>query len=132
MSPPGYWRSASYFAPGPAAELATDLIRFIDRCHGQGIGVILPAFGAYFPEGLDELAWFDGSPLYEGDPHAARSGAFDLDKGEVRSILVSNARFWLERYHADGLRTDRAGSLLYRELLHQERSAFAGVRLVVR
>ena len=133
LSPPGYWGSASYFAPGPATGLSTDLIRFIDRCHHQGIGVIMPAFSSRFPEGLDELAWFDGTPLYEEETtQAAGNQAFDLDKGEVRSILVSNARYWLERYHADGLRTDRAGALLYRDLLRQDRTTFAGVRVVVR
>ncbi len=133
LSPPGCWGSASYFAPGADSCLPLDLIDFIGLCHGQGVGVIIPAFSSPFPVGLEDMSWFDGTLLYEkSDSHGKDNSIFDLDKGEVRSLFLSNARFWLEQYHTDGLVTDRIGSLLYRYLLRQNRNAFSGVRLVVR
>lgn len=134
LSPPGCWGSASYFAPGSDSCLPIGLMEFIDLCHEQGVGVILPTYSSQFPAGLEaELSWFDGTQMYErSDPHRHDNCIFDLDKGEVRSIFLSNARFWLERYHADGLVTDRVGCILYRNLLRQYPRSFSGVRLVAR
>lgn len=130
----GCWGSASFFVPGPNSFLPIDLVEFIDLCHEHGMGVMLPTFSSHFPVGLEEeLSWFDGTQLYgRDDSHGGENSIFDLDKGEVRSILLSNARFWLEHYHVDGLVTDRQGSLLYRRLLSEHQSAFSSVQLVAR
>ena len=133
VSSSGCWGSASFFAPGSDSCLPLDLVDFIDLCHRQGVGVIVPTFSSQFPVGLEDMSWFDGTLLYEkGEPHGSHNSIFDLDKGEVRSLFLSNARFWLEQYHTDGLVTDRIGSKLYKYLLRQNPSAFSGVRLVAR
>jgi 1,4-alpha-glucan branching enzyme len=95
---------------------------------------VLPNPGAIFPAALSHLAWFDGTQLYERQEDKAGGSvvAFDLAKGEVRSILLSNAEFWLERYHIDAIRTDSAGAALLGDLLSYARDRVPGFRLLVR
>jgi 1,4-alpha-glucan branching enzyme len=91
----------------------------IDQLHQHGISVILDWVPAHFPDDEHGLVFFDGSHLYEpADPRQAyqpdwNSLVFDFARPEVRSILISNALFWCDRYHVDGLRVDAVASMLY-------------------
>ena len=124
--------SASLFAFGPPFAAPEDLVAWIDACHRHGLGVLLRDTGCNLPPALGDLAWFDGTQLYERTGEAPSASAFDLAKGEVRSILLSNAAFWLERYHVDAIRTDLAGAAFLADLFAGYRDRSPGLRLLVR
>jgi 1,4-alpha-glucan branching enzyme len=121
----------STFCPDMRYGTPTDLMSFVDSCHRQGIGVIVRSVPTCFSRAPDELAWFDGTRLYEGDE---QEGAWVLDtgKGEVRSFILSNARFWLEHYHLDAVRTDARAGALCAEIVHSEDERLANTILLVR
>ena len=103
-----------------------DLMAFIDRCHREGLGVILDWVPAHFPKDEVGLRRFDGTCCYE-HPDARRGEMpqwgtcmFDLAKGEVQSFLMSSAFFWLKYFHADGLRVDAVSSMLYHDFCRGE------------
>ncbi|SFS33027.1 1,4-alpha-glucan branching protein GlgB [Lutibacter maritimus] len=120
------YQITGYFAPTSRFGYPEEFKFLVDKLHQNGIGIILDWVPSHFPEDVHGLGYFDGSHLYEhpdkrkGYHQDWKSLIFNYGRNEVRAFLISNAIFWLDQYHADGLRVDAVASMLFLDYSREE------------
>ena len=113
------YQPTGLYAPTARHGDPSGFARFVDRAHGEGIGIILDWVPAHFPTDEHGLARFDGTALYEHeDPRRGfhpdwNTAIYNFGRNEVSAFLINNALYWFERFHLDGLRVDAVASMLY-------------------
>lgn len=112
----GSWgyQITGYYAPTSRYGTPQQFMNFVEKAHKAGIGVILDWVPGHFCRDEHGLGNFTGQKVYESEDHAQwGTYTFDFSRGEIRSFLLSNAFFWIEKYHVDGIRVDGVSSILY-------------------